>query len=159
MSPTAIWPSPKLWDVPAVGLTCKLWCFSWHLVVPYVSMQFPKHILSNFSGSKRPTSKSVMCLASRQIYALVPIHESLLLCSRLKLQLKIPLLSPLSHFFLKIFHRAWTQTQALSFIIKSCLSPGGGGGGTQLWVGYRCAARSFDHHPITKPEKTQICNL
>ena len=34
-----------------------------------------------------------------------------------------------------------------------------GPGGTQLWVGYRCAARSFDHHPITKPEKTQICNL
>ena len=33
------------------------------------------------------------------------------------------------------------------------------GGGTQLWVGYGCAARSFDHHPITKPEKTQICNL
>ena len=33
-------------------------------------------------------------------------------------------------------------------------------GGTQLWVGYGCAARSFDdHHPITKPEKTQICNL
>ena len=27
-------------------------------------------------------------------------------------------------------------------------------GGTQLWVGYGCAARSFDHHPITKPEKT-----
>ena len=33
------------------------------------------------------------------------------------------------------------------------------GGGTQLWVGYGCAARSFDHHPITKPEKTQICYL
>ena len=32
-------------------------------------------------------------------------------------------------------------------------------GGTQLWVEYGCAARSFDHHPITKPEKTQICNL
>ena len=32
-------------------------------------------------------------------------------------------------------------------------------GGTQLWVGYGCAARSFNHHPITKPEKTQICNL
>ena len=32
-------------------------------------------------------------------------------------------------------------------------------GGTQLWVGYGCAARSFDHHPITKPEKTQICYL
>ena len=35
----------------------------------------------------------------------------------------------------------------------------GGGGGTQLWVGYGCAARSFDHHPITKPVKTQICDL
>ena len=34
-----------------------------------------------------------------------------------------------------------------------------GPGGTQLWVRYGCAARSFDHHPITKPEKTQICNL
>ena len=33
------------------------------------------------------------------------------------------------------------------------------GGGTQLRVGHGCAARSFDHHPITKPEKTQICNL
>ena len=34
-------------------------------------------------------------------------------------------------------------------------------GGTQLWVGYGCAARSFDHHSIglTKPEKMQICNL
>ena len=32
-------------------------------------------------------------------------------------------------------------------------------GGTQLWVGYGCAARSFDHHPITKPEKAQIRNL
>ena len=32
-------------------------------------------------------------------------------------------------------------------------------GGTQRWVGYGCATRSFDHHPITKPEKTQICNL
>ena len=32
-------------------------------------------------------------------------------------------------------------------------------GGTQLWVGYGCAAQSFDHHPITKPEKTQICDL
>ena len=28
--------------------------------------------------------------------------------------------------------------------------------GTQLWVGYGCEARSFDHHPITKPEKTLI---
>ena len=34
-----------------------------------------------------------------------------------------------------------------------------GGGGTQLWVGYGCATRSFYHHPITKPEKTQICDL
>ena len=32
-------------------------------------------------------------------------------------------------------------------------------GGTQLWVGYGCAARSLDHHPIKKPEKTQICYL
>ena len=32
-------------------------------------------------------------------------------------------------------------------------------GSTQLWVGYGCAAQSFDHHPITKPEKTQICYL
>ena len=32
-------------------------------------------------------------------------------------------------------------------------------GGTQLWVGYGCAARSFEHHPITKPEKMQICYL
>ena len=32
-------------------------------------------------------------------------------------------------------------------------------GGTQLWVGYGCAARSLDHHLITKPEKVQICNL
>ena len=32
-------------------------------------------------------------------------------------------------------------------------------GGTQLGFGYGCATRSFDHHPITKPEKTQICNL
>ena len=31
-------------------------------------------------------------------------------------------------------------------------------GGTQLWVGYGCVARSFNH-PITKPEKMQICNL
>ena len=39
-------------------------------------------------------------------------------------------------------------------------APGGGGGrGTQFWVGYECAARSFDHHPITKPEKTQIWDL
>ena len=22
-----------------------------------------------------------------------------------------------------------------------------------------CAAQNFDHHPITKPEKTQICDL
>ena len=34
-----------------------------------------------------------------------------------------------------------------------------GEGGSQLWVGYGCAVRSFDHHPITKPEKMQICNL
>ena len=33
------------------------------------------------------------------------------------------------------------------------------GGGTQLWVGYGCAARSFDHNPISKPEKAQIRNL
>ena len=33
------------------------------------------------------------------------------------------------------------------------------GGGTQLGVGYGCVARNFDHHPITKPEKTQICDL
>ena len=33
------------------------------------------------------------------------------------------------------------------------------GGATQIWVRYRCPARSFDHHPITKPEKMQICNL
>ena len=32
-------------------------------------------------------------------------------------------------------------------------------GGTQLWVGHGCAARSFEHHPITKPEKARICNL
>ena len=32
-------------------------------------------------------------------------------------------------------------------------------GGTQLWVGYGCAAQSFDHHPIAKPEKMQICKL
>ena len=32
-------------------------------------------------------------------------------------------------------------------------------GGTHLWVGYGCPARSFNHHPITKPEKMQICNL
>ena len=32
-------------------------------------------------------------------------------------------------------------------------------GGTQLWVGYGCATPSFDHHPITKPEKVQIFNL
>ena len=31
--------------------------------------------------------------------------------------------------------------------------------GGYSWVGYGCAARSFDHHPITKPEKTQICYL
>ena len=30
---------------------------------------------------------------------------------------------------------------------------------TQTWVGYGCVAHSFDHHPITKPEKMQICNL
>ena len=35
----------------------------------------------------------------------------------------------------------------------------GPGGGTQLWVGYGCAAQSFEHYPITKPEKTQICYL
>ena len=32
-------------------------------------------------------------------------------------------------------------------------------GGTQIWVGYRGAAQSFDHHPIAKPEKMQNCNL
>ena len=32
--------------------------------------------------------------------------------------------------------------------------PGGG-----RWVGYGAAAQSFDHQPITKPEKTQNCNL
>ena len=32
-------------------------------------------------------------------------------------------------------------------------------GSTQIWVGYGCAAQSFDHPPITKPEKVQICNL
>ena len=37
----------------------------------------------------------------------------------------------------------------ISFL-KNRMTPGG----TQLWVGYGCAARSFDHHPITKPEKT-----
>ena len=42
------------------------------------------------------------------------------------------------------------------YIFTLCCMPGGG---TQLWVGYGCAARSFDHHPITKPEKMQICNL
>ena len=33
------------------------------------------------------------------------------------------------------------------------------GGGTQILVGYGCPARSFNHHPITKPERTKICNL
>ena len=42
---------------------------------------------------------------------------------------------------------------------KSFFPSNSRGGGTQLWVGYGCAARSFDHHPITKPEKTQICYL
>ena len=43
---------------------------------------------------------------------------------------------------------------------QQCLVPmDNARGGTQLWVGYGCAARSFDHHPITKPEKTQICYL
>ena len=27
------------------------------------------------------------------------------------------------------------------------------------WVGYGCPARGFNHHPITEPEKTKICNL
>ena len=40
-------------------------------------------------------------------------------------------------------------------VLKNVNTPGG----TQLCVGYGCAARSFDHHPITKPEKTQICNV
>ena len=35
----------------------------------------------------------------------------------------------------------------------------GGGGVTQIWVGYGCPAWSFNHHPITKPEKMKICNL
>ena len=29
-------------------------------------------------------------------------------------------------------------------------------GGTQFWVGYGCVARSFDHHPITKPERRKF---
>ena len=33
------------------------------------------------------------------------------------------------------------------------------GGGTQIWVGYGSPAQSFNHYPITKPEKTKICNL
>ena len=32
------------------------------------------------------------------------------------------------------------------------------GGGTQIWVGYGSPAQSFNHYPITKPEKTKICN-
>ena len=32
-------------------------------------------------------------------------------------------------------------------------------GGSQISVGYGVAARSFDHHPIAKSEKTQNCNL
>ena len=35
----------------------------------------------------------------------------------------------------------------------------GGGGSTQLWVGYGCAALSSNYHPITKPEKMHICDL
>ena len=31
--------------------------------------------------------------------------------------------------------------------------------GTQMWVGYGCAAQSFEHHPTTKPEKAQNYNL
>ena len=43
--------------------------------------------------------------------------------------------------------------------IDSCYTFCGPTGGTQLWVGYRCTARSFNYHPITKPEKMQICDL
>ena len=39
------------------------------------------------------------------------------------------------------------------------LIPGPGGGVTQIWVGYGCPAQNFNHHSITKPEKTKICNL
>ena len=30
------------------------------------------------------------------------------------------------------------------------------GGGTQIWFGYGSTGQSFNHHPITKPEKTKI---
>ena len=33
------------------------------------------------------------------------------------------------------------------------------GGVLKFWVGYGSPAQSFNHHPITKPEKTKICNL
>ena len=39
------------------------------------------------------------------------------------------------------------------------LSANTGPGVTQIWVGYGGATRSFDHHPISKPEKMQNCNL
>ena len=32
-------------------------------------------------------------------------------------------------------------------------------GGTQIWMGYGCPARTFDHYPITKPEEMQIYSL
>ena len=33
----------------------------------------------------------------------------------------------------------------------------GGGGATQNFVWYECAAGNFDYHPIAKPQTNQIC--
>ena len=57
-----------------------------------------------------------------------------------------------------ICHFVFYQTYFRCFAVLSTLEPTPRGG-TQLRVGYGCAARSFDHHPITNPEKTQICYL
>ena len=38
------------------------------------------------------------------------------------------------------------------------LIPGPGGYSNLSWL-YGCPAQSFNHHSITKPEKTKICNL
>ena len=77
-----------------------------------------------------------------------------------KSQKSLPLLTPSP--FAKILLCYWsrsrreeTQFSSLEKVYTGTHVPGG----TQLWVGYGCAALSFDHHPVTKPEKTQICNL
>ena len=71
----------------------------------------------------------------------------------------VPLLPVLSsndipyHFNVSI-HRSTFRFYLITVWSLLCLLPlVPGGGGTELWVGYGCAARSFDHHPITKPRR------